>query len=131
MPEQSIENEIRTAFSLNETIVSDEFISSNADILWLKERVDYLVYMPSYMLWCIKNLDDQGSLVFDHTIRALAEFGRSKNPQLKHLGFKFICNARQKAVIYQFLIWCQSNLFSYHEEQLDRAIKNWEHSLNS
>jgi hypothetical protein len=130
MPEKSLESRIRTAFSLNENIVSDEFISHNTSVLWLKEEVDYMVYVPSYMLWCLKNKDDEGSLVFNDTISALAEFGRSKNPQIIHLNFKFLCDDRQKKLVCQFLKWCRSDLLLIYEEQLDRAIKSWELCLN-
>jgi hypothetical protein len=130
MSKQSLENDVKTAFAINGNIVSDEFISNNTSVLWLKEDVDFMVYVPSYMLWCLKNKDDEGSLVFDNTISALAEFGRSKNPQMPHLNFKFLCNDRQKELVCRFLNWCRSDLMLNYGEQLDRAIKNWERCLN-
>ena len=79
--------------------------------------------MPSYMLWCVKNGDSDGNLVCDHTISALAEFGRAKD-EMNYLNFKFLCNDRQKVAVYNFLNWCFSNLIC-NEEQALRAIKNW------
>ncbi len=130
MSKQGLENEIRTEFSLNENSVTDEFIAKHADIMWINEEIEYMVYVPSYMLWCLKNKDNEGSLVFDYTVNALAEFGCSKNPKIKRLNFKFLCDDKQKKVVCKFLNWCQSSLLLKHEEQLDRAIKNWDSSKN-
>lgn len=95
--------EIKREFFLSENnVVSDRFICDNTDLLWLKEEIDYMIYVPSYMLWCVKNGDADGNLVCDRTISALAEFGRAKNAE-NRLNFKFLCNDKQRFVVFSFL----------------------------
>ena len=88
-------------------------------------------YMPSYMLWCVKNGDSDGNLVCDRTISALAEFGRAKD-EMNHLNFKYLCNDRQKMVVYNFLNWCLSSLILIsNKDQVLRSIKNWRIEVSS
>ena len=94
--------------------------------LWIKDKIDLMVYVPNHMLWCLKNKDLDGNLVSSYTISALAEFGRSKNPEYEHLNFKFLCNDKQQEVVYRFLNWCLLNLLLCNKEQLLRTIKRWE-----
>jgi hypothetical protein len=131
MHEQNLVNNIKTAFMLSEDIVSDEFITSHPNLMWLDEEINYMVYVPIFMVWCLLNKHDEGILVYDHTISALSEFGRCKNRHLNHLNFKFLCNTEQKELVYQFLIWCRSKLSLPYEKQLDRTIKSWALSLKS
>jgi hypothetical protein len=125
MRELDLENDIKNEFFLADSnILSDEFIRNNPDILWIKDKIDYMIYVPNYMLWCLKNKDLDGNLVCDYTINVLAEFGRSKNPGYEHLNFKFLCNNKQREMVYRFLNWCLSNILC-REETVNRAIKRW------
>ena len=121
-----LKNSIRKEFSLTmENTLSDEFIRNNTNILWIKEKINFMEFLPSYMLWCVENRDIDGSLVCDHTISVLAEFGRAKDTPNNYLNFKYRCNDRQKAVVNCFLNWCLLNLIFCNKEQIKRAIKNW------
>jgi hypothetical protein len=124
MKEINLEDTIRNKFHLSEeNVVSNAFILNNPDVLWLENEIDYMAYVPSYVLWCIKNKDIDGNLIFDHTIKALAEFGRAKDTN-NRLNFKFLCNDEQKELIYNFLNWCLTNLLC-NKAHVIRAIKNW------
>jgi hypothetical protein len=126
----TLETDIKREFLLTkENVISDEFIVSNPDAVWLNNDIDYMTYVPSYMLWCLKNGDSDGNLVTDFTITALAEFGRAKSLENK-LNFKFLCNYDQRRIVLSFLQHCLLNLkYSSTEEQIKRAIKNWERSV--
>jgi hypothetical protein len=125
MPELNLEEGIKSEFLISEeNKVPDEFIISNPDVLWLEKEIDYMIYIPSYILWCLKNRDSDGNLVCDRTRSALAELGRAKD-LTNHLNFKFLCNNKQKELIFHFLNWCLSNLLWCQKEQITRAIKNW------
>ncbi|MBM4206717.1 MAG: hypothetical protein FJ190_01455 [Gammaproteobacteria bacterium] len=106
--------------------MSDSYIRKNKNILWVNDKIDLMAHVPNYMLWCLKNRDE-GNLICDYTISALAEFGRNKNPKDENLNFKFLCNKKQKEVVSRFLNWCYSNVLC-HEEKLSRTIKRWEAS---
>ncbi len=122
----NIEQEIRTAFFRGEDpSISEEFIRSNEDLMWLKEEVDLTKYVPSYMYWVTRNGTDENGLVSDHTLAALAEYGRCKDGDIKHLNFKHLCNPSQKEVVINFLKWCQTHLLLSDNEQISRAIKQW------
>jgi hypothetical protein len=106
---------------------ADQFIEENSDPLWLKVPIDLAVVVPAYMSWCVRHaLDGRGTLVPDHTVRALAEFGRSKNPAIAHLNFKHTCSEHQRAVVAKFLRWCMNPDLILDEEQIRRALKYWE-----
>jgi hypothetical protein len=102
----NIEQEIQIEFFKGgEPRVGNEFIRSNEDIMWIKEEVDLAKYVPSYMYWVAKHGADENSMVSDHTLAALAEYGRCKDGDIKHLNFKYLCNLRQKEVVINFLKW--------------------------
>ena len=122
----NIEQEIQNAFFKGgEPVICDEFIRSNEDVMWIKEEVDLAKYVPSYMYWVARNGVDENGLVSDHTLAALAEYGRCKDSSIKHLNFKYLCSLRQKEVVINFLKWCQTNLLISDGEQVSRAIKQW------
>ncbi len=122
----NIENAIREAFFPDGSApIEDEFIEKNTDITWLPGKIDLLGWVPSYMLWCARNRDANGNLVIDHTVNALAEYGRSKNPDIEHLNFKFLCNPKQRDVVLNFLQWCLTEELLVDKEQVRRACKNW------
>jgi len=122
----NLENALEESFCLtSEIIVPDEFIQNNPDLMWIKEKIDLIVYVPSYMLWCLKNREAGGHLVCDYTINALAEYGRSKDKENTHMNFKHLCDVEQKAMVYHFLKWCEANLEFIDEKQLQRTLNRW------
>lgn len=122
----NIEKEIKTAFNLTpETIISDDYIQNNQDLMWIKKDIDTLMYVPSYMLWCLKNKDSEGSLVCDFILKALAEYGRATDKENSYLNFKYLCNLEQKSIVHYFLKWCEENIESINKEQLQRTLKRW------
>jgi len=121
-----IASQIEDGFDLSkETLISDDFIIENDDLMWIKSEIDYMVYIPSYMLWCIRNKDKDGNLVGDNTISALAEFGRMKS---SNTSFKSHCSTEQKKLICLFLSWCEINLDFCNKEQIKRSLKQWRKS---
>ena len=122
----NIEQEIQEAFFTDGAVpITSEFILKNPDLMWLKNKEDLLVLVPSYILWCTRNRDSNGNLVIDGTINALAEYGRSKKEEIEHLNFKFSCKPNQREVVYSFLKWCLDEELLVDEEQIERAIKHW------
>jgi|GEM_PF-1278204 len=122
-----IKKEIIQEFSLSEdNILSDEFIRENEDLMWFKEEIDHLVYVPSYMLWCLKNGEVDGNLICEYTIRSIAEYGRAKDPENIDLNFKFRCTPKQRELVCQFLTWCNATLELCDNEQINRSIKHWQ-----
>lgn len=122
-----ITSQIFKEFHLSvEDIVSDEFICENDDLMWIKSEIDYMVYVPSYMIWCLKNKEINGNLICDNTIHALAEYGRAKKSDNTHLNFKFMCSTQQKKLVCIFLSWCANNLDFCNTEQIERSIKHWQ-----
>ncbi|BCD96478.1 hypothetical protein [Marinagarivorans cellulosilyticus] len=122
----NIEQAIQEAFFPDGSVpIDDEFIEENADIAWLNEKMSLLILVPSYMLWCTRNRDSNGNLVVDGTVNALAEYGRSKKPEIEHLSFKFLCNSTQREVVLKFLQWCLTEELLVNEEQVQRACKHW------
>jgi len=123
-----IASQIADGFDLSEeTIISDKFIIENDDLMWLKIEIDHMVYVPSYMLWCIRNKDKDGNLVCDYTISALAEYGRVKSTN-NNAHFKFRCSTEQRELVCLFLSWCEYNLDFCNVEQIQRSIKQWRKS---
>lgn len=123
-----IASQIADGFDLSEgTIISDKFIIENDDLMWLQIEIDHMVYVPSYMLWCIRNKDKDGNLVCDYTISALAEYGRVKNTN-NNAHFKFRCSTEQRELVCLFLSWCEDNLDFCNVEQIQRSIKQWRKS---
>lgn len=122
----TIEQKINAAFGVSlESVISDEFIEKNVDLMSLEGNIDFLVFVPSYMLWCVKKKESAGNLVCDYTIGAISEFGRCKDPNIEHLSFKYLCNEKQKSVVVDFLCWALENLELCDEEQIRRALKHW------
>jgi hypothetical protein len=118
---------IAQAFPASAGTPTDQFIEANSDLLWLQPPVDLAVLVPAYMSWCVRHAsNERGTLVPDHTVRALAEFGRSKNPSIAHLNFKHTCSEQQRAVVAKFLRWCLNPDLILDEEQIQRALKSWE-----
>jgi hypothetical protein len=116
---------IARAFPESADAVSDSFIEANPDINWLKSPVDLHIVVPAYMAWCVRNPHRRDTLIPDFTVSALAEFGRSKNPAIKHLNFKHTCSAAQRAVVAEFLQWCLDPERLLLTEQIERSLKHW------
>ena len=122
-----ITSKILNEFHLSEgDLILDEFICENDDLMWIKSKINYMVYVPSYMLWCLKNRERDGNLICDNTISALAEYGRAKDSNNEYLNFKFLCSNQQKELVSLFLSWCSNNLEFCNKEQIERSIKHWQ-----
>jgi len=105
---------------------SDEYIEQNPDPVSAEPKNDWLVLMPAYMAWCVRSPLRNELLVVDHTVNALANFGRFSQPEPAHLNFRFLCNPRQKAVVAAFLAWCNSGEVLVQEVQVERSLKRWQ-----
>jgi len=119
---QEIENEF---FSAGSSKLGDDFIENNADVMWVNEDMNPMVYVPSYMIWVAQNKEKNGNLICDYTINALAEYGRAKDCKNSNLNFKHLCNNNQKKVVLRFLEWCKNNLEFIDTDQIERSIMNW------
>ncbi len=118
--------EIIEIFGINEeNQINDEFIESHADPMWEITDFEPIKYLPSYMVWCVRNGNRDGNLVCAGTINAIAESGRSRSPNITHLNFKYRCTEQQKLIVARFLIWCLYNLSYEDENQIKRSIKQW------
>lgn len=80
------------------------------------------------MQHCI-NYPDDDSLVALHTVNALAEYGRSKDPSYSYLNFKFLCDEEQRRAVVAFLIWAKGPPHYEDEDQIERAVKNWRNTI--
>ncbi|WP_072427066.1 hypothetical protein [Chitinimonas taiwanensis] len=122
----SISETLKAAFpeALGDPCVTAAFIESNTDLMGIKEQFDLLALVPTYMHWCTTS-NDRASLVFDGTLHALAEYGRCKSPEIRHLNFRHQCSPAQKAAVLDFLEWCKSEEIMLNEQQLSRALRNW------
>ena len=87
---------------------------------------DWLAVMPAYMRWCVRSPLRNELLVLDHTVDALANFGRFEQSEPNHLNFRSLCNPRQQAVVAAFLRWCLSDEVLVHKEQAKRSLKHWQ-----
>ncbi len=97
----NLEKELAQVFSLtSKTMTSNEYIQNNPDVMWIKKRIDLMEYVPRY--------------------------GRVKDKENSYMNFKYLCNAEQKAFVYNFLKWCETNLEFINKKQLQRALKHWE-----
>lgn len=84
--------------------------------------------VPHYMQFCIEFPDDD-SLVSLNTVNALAEYGRSKDPSNSYLNFKFLCDDDQRKAVVAFLVWAKGPPHYEDEDQIDRAVKNWQKTI--
>ena len=123
----SLQVEIESAFpkTLNAPIVSNDFILNNQNIMELEENIDLFKYVPSYMIWTIKNSDEYEELVDGYTINTLAEYGKTKSIDNPYLNFMHLCNKKQKLAVIKFLKWCSRELSLVDENQIERALRNW------
>lgn len=115
----------RTFGITEESRISNDFIVSHPNPMWDVRDFDPVTQLPSYMAWCVEHGNGDGNLICAGTINALAEAGRSKNPEIAHTSFKFSCNDQQKFLVVQFLYWCLGNLEHEDDDQIVRAIKQW------
>lgn len=128
----SIVEKLVTAFpdAAHAASVDDAFILANPSIMEIPRALDLLQVVPAYMLWCAKN-PDAPALVSDRTLQALAEYGRCKDPENTYLNFRYLCAQSQVEAVSAFLEWAHETLPFLHEEQLDRARRNWTGSSNN
>lgn len=115
--------------SLAYSLTIDQSIRQTPYPLELEGSPNLLELIPAYMQWCIRNRDNYNQLVTDHTVDALAEYGRAKQADNEYLNFKFQCTLLQKQAVIAFLKWCLSDLLIQDEEQIQRTIKQWQKSL--
>ena len=104
---------------------SDEYIENNPDPIDAEPKNNWLVLMPAYMSWCIRSPKRNELLVVDHTINALAEFGRFTQSEPEHMNFRSVCNPQQKEVVRAFLRWCLNGEVLVLENQVERSLKRW------
>lgn len=117
--------DIKNIFDLTDkNILSDDFIQNHDDAVWLEGGIDLLIYIPSYMNWCYANKEKDGNLICDYTINAITGNGRAKKDN-KNYNFKYLCNTEQRAMVYDFLIWCSFNLNWCDKVQIQRSLKYW------
>ncbi|OGB39191.1 MAG: hypothetical protein A2W72_23390 [Burkholderiales bacterium RIFCSPLOWO2_12_67_14] len=122
--EQLLE-QIADAFPGAGDAFSDASIEASQDPAALEGLPSFHVAMPAYMAWCVRNAHRPETLIHDHTVRALCELGRSKNPEIKHLNFKFHCSPQQIAAVVGFLRWCLNPALLHHSEHIKRSLKQW------
>ncbi len=127
----TVSEKIQKAFhsSLSGSIPTDEYIEANTSILEIVGSPDPFSLVPAYMLWCLKR-PMTPSLVPDGTISALAEYGRSKDTQNPSLNFKFRCSEAQSSAVVAFLKWCEHGAPFSNQNQIERALRNWQHAAN-
>jgi len=113
-------------FPANPPGLTDAYIEQNPDPTDAEPANDWLVIMPAYMRWCVRSPRRDELLVVDHTISALANFGRFIKPEPPHLNFRALCSPQQKEVVTSFLQWCLSGEVFVHEEQVTRSLKHWQ-----
>ncbi len=128
----NIYDEIQSSFkeSLKNSPVNSTFILMNPSILEIPSKIDLLASVPMYMLWCTQH-PNQSSSIFDHTIWALAEYGRCKDEKNAYLNFRFQCNQHQIKTVISFLEWGRTIHKFLDRNQINRAITNWQNAFNS
>jgi len=77
--------EIEEAFPGSASALFDVFIEANPDLSLVEAVAGLEVVVPAYMAWCARNGHRPEELVHDYTLRALAEFGRSRSPTVHPL----------------------------------------------
>jgi hypothetical protein len=117
---------IHGEFPVRDADLTDEYIEQNPDPTRVKLSDDWFVVLPAYMSWCVRSPRRNQLLVLDHTIAALADFGRYTQAQPAELNFRSRCNREQIAIIVAFLRWCQSGALIVHDEQVARSLRRWE-----
>ena len=122
---EQLSEEIEMAFPGSSAALSNASIEKNPDLASLEAPTDLQVVVPAYMAWCTRNSHRPAELVHDYTLRALAEFGRSKNPAASHLNFKYTCSPEQQKVVARFLSWCLDPALLLDAEQIKRSLKHW------
>lgn len=122
----SIAETINSAFPkvISDPILSDDEIRETQNPMELPNNHSLIDAVPCYMLYCAKNPEDD-SLVAYHTVNALAEYGRAKDPENEYLNFKFLCDDTQRAAVSSFLAWAKGPPSYEDEDQIDRALKRW------
>ena len=121
----SLSFEIAKHFSITDSSrVSDSFIEKNQNLMEIEVEKELMRYIPSYMLWCLKNKESM--LIDSYLINALSEYGRCKDPENEYLNFMFRCSKEQRNVISNFLVWCSTELYTVDQTQIERALKNWQ-----
>ena len=127
----SIADTLSRTFSgvLSDPALSDDQIRETQNPMELTVQHSLVDVVPCYMLYCIKHPDDD-SLVALHTVGALAEYGRAKDPSNAYLNFKFQCNADQREAVVSFLLWAKGPPHFEDEIQIDRAVRNWRKALD-
>ena len=116
---------ICTEFPARRQGLTDEYIEQNPDPFRVESSNDWMVILPAYMSWCMRSPLRNTLLVLDHTINALAIFGRTTQAQHSGLDFRSRCSRQQCAVIVAFLRWCQSGALIVHDEQVERSLRRW------
>ncbi|GAB2886032.1 hypothetical protein GCM10027046_13130 [Uliginosibacterium flavum] len=122
--------QIRRAFAseLVTPYLTPEFIEQHPNLMEIRGAApDVMSTVPAYMLWCAAHPGDT-SLITDWTVNALAEFGRSKDPQSAWLNFRFRCTQEQRQVVVCFLEWSLNETPFLNEKQIERARRNWQHA---
>lgn len=117
---------LKIEFPNFEAGLTDEYIEQNPDPAGAESSNNWLAVMPAYMSWCVRSPLRNELLVLDHTVDALANFGRFEHPKPSHLNFRSLCNSRQRAVVAAFLRWCLCGEVLVHEEQAERSLKHWQ-----
>lgn len=125
MKNADLSAQIETAFPESVGTLSDVFIEAHPDLSRLEASVNLQTVVPAYMAWCARNGHRPAELVHDYTVAALAEFGRSKKPELTHLNFKFNCSPEQRQVVEEFLRWCLDPALLLDTKQVERSLKRW------
>ena len=106
--------------------LTDDYIEQNPDPTSAEPLNNWLAVMPAYMSWCIRSPRRDELTVLDHTVNALANFGRFVQREPSHLNFRSMCSARQRAVVAAFLGWCLDGEVLVPKEQIERSLKHWQ-----
>lgn len=117
---------LRSEFPPTPPGLSDAYIEQNPDPTCAEPECEWLLLMPAYMSWCLRSPQRNELLVLDHTINALANFGRFTEPEPRHMNFRSQCNQRQREIVAAFLRWCLSGEVIVIEEQVKRSLKRWQ-----
>lgn len=117
---------LKAEFPLASNGLSDEYIEQNPDPTCAEPKNEWLVIMPAYMSWCLRSPMRNELLVVDHTVNALANFGRFTEPDPAHMNFRSLCSPRQREVVIAFLQWCLDGEVLVIEEQVERSLKRWQ-----